>query len=99
MGRPGLEPGTLGLKGTFYRLFCVGLVAHVYCFQGIVEFCVGLVSWCCRNMRPKMRPIRTSQFAIFSASFNNGLLRFACGFMSGHRNHYRLSCDKWAIDY
>jgi hypothetical protein len=38
VGRPGLDPGTLGLKGTFHRLFCVGLVAHVYCFQGIVLF-------------------------------------------------------------
>ena len=27
--RPGLDPGTLGLKGTFNRLSCVGLVAHV----------------------------------------------------------------------
>jgi len=36
--RPGLDPGTLRLKGTFHRLFCVGLVARVYCFQGIVLF-------------------------------------------------------------
>jgi hypothetical protein len=57
VGRPGLDPGTLGLKGTFHRLFCVGLVAHVYCFQGIVLSPVGLVSWCCGNMRPKMRPV------------------------------------------
>src|ERR1019366_6917249 len=57
VGRPGLDPGTLGLKGTFHRLFCVGLVAHVFCFQENVLFCVGLVSWCCRNMRPKMRPV------------------------------------------
>jgi hypothetical protein len=33
-----LDPGTLGLKGTFHRLFCVGLVAHVHCYQGIVLF-------------------------------------------------------------
>jgi hypothetical protein len=52
VGRPGLDPGTLGLKGTCRWLFCVGLVAHVVCFQGIVLFCVGLVSWCWRNMRP-----------------------------------------------
>jgi hypothetical protein len=58
VGRPGLDPGTLGLKGTFHRLFCVGLVAHVHCFQENVLFCVGLVVWCCRNMRPKMWPVR-----------------------------------------
>ena len=52
VGRLGLDSGTLGLKGTFHRLFCVGLVAHVFSFQGIVLFCVGLVSRCCRNMRP-----------------------------------------------
>jgi hypothetical protein len=38
VGRPGLDPGTLGLKGTFHRLFSVGLVAHVYSFQGTVLF-------------------------------------------------------------
>jgi hypothetical protein len=38
VGRPGLDPGTLGLKGTFNPLRCVGLVAHVVCFQGIVLF-------------------------------------------------------------
>jgi len=38
VGRPGLDPGTLRLKGTFHWLICVGLVAHVYCFQGIVLF-------------------------------------------------------------
>ena len=38
VGRPGLEPGTLGLKGTFHRLFFVGLIAHFYCFQGIVLY-------------------------------------------------------------
>src|ERR1035437_7030098 len=38
VGRPGLDPGTLGLKGTFYRLFCAGLVAHVHCFQESVLF-------------------------------------------------------------
>jgi len=38
VGRPGLDPGTLGLKGTFHRLFCVGLVAHVFCFQENVLF-------------------------------------------------------------
>jgi hypothetical protein len=36
VGRPGLDPGTLGSKGTFQWLFCVSLVAHVHCFQGIV---------------------------------------------------------------
>jgi hypothetical protein len=55
VGRPGLDPGTLGLKGTVNRFRGVGLVAHVVCFQGIVLFPVGLVSWCCGNMRPKMR--------------------------------------------
>ena len=29
VGRPGLDPGTLGLKGTCELLLCVGLVAHV----------------------------------------------------------------------
>jgi hypothetical protein len=38
VGRPGLDPGTLGLKGTLHRLFCVGLVAHVHCFQENVLF-------------------------------------------------------------
>jgi hypothetical protein len=38
VGRPGLDPGTLGLKGTCELLFCVGLVAHVYCFQENVLF-------------------------------------------------------------
>jgi hypothetical protein len=38
--RPGLDPGTLGLKGTFRWLLRVGLV-----------------SLCCRNMRPKMSPV------------------------------------------
>jgi hypothetical protein len=38
VGRPGLDPGTLGLKGIFHRLFCVGLVAYVHCFQENVLF-------------------------------------------------------------
>jgi hypothetical protein len=38
VGRPGLDPGTLGLKETLRRLSCVGLVAHVVCFKGIVLF-------------------------------------------------------------
>jgi hypothetical protein len=46
VGRPGLDPGTLGLKETFELLPGVGLVAHVYCFQGNVLFCVGLVALC-----------------------------------------------------
>jgi hypothetical protein len=29
VGHPGFDPGTLGLKETFNRLRCVGLVAHV----------------------------------------------------------------------
>jgi hypothetical protein len=29
VGRPGLDPGTLGLKGTVIRLWCVSVVAHV----------------------------------------------------------------------
>jgi len=56
--RLGMDHGTLGLKGTFHRLFYVGLVAHVHCFQENALFCVGLVLWCCRNMRPKIRPTR-----------------------------------------
>jgi type IV secretory pathway TrbD component len=59
VGRPGLDPGTLGLKGTCELLLCVGLVAYVFSFQGIVLWCVGLVSWCCGNMRPKVRPVWT----------------------------------------
>jgi len=38
VGRLGLDSGTLGLKETFHRLFCVGLVAHVVYFQEIVLF-------------------------------------------------------------
>jgi len=86
VGRPGLDPGTLGLNGTFQLLFCVSLVAHVHCYQGIVLFCVGLVSWRCRNMRPKMRPIRAYQFAFIPMSFKIGSLRLACGFASGQRH-------------
>jgi hypothetical protein len=56
VGRPGLDPGTLGLKGTLRSLRDVSLVAPVACFQGIALSGVGLVSWCCRNMRPRMRP-------------------------------------------
>jgi hypothetical protein len=52
VGRPGLDPGPLGLRGTVRWLLCVGLVAYAVCFQGIVLPCVALVSWCCRNMRP-----------------------------------------------
>ena len=44
VGRPGLDPGTLGLKETFNLLRSVGLVAYVLSFQGNVLFCVGLVS-------------------------------------------------------
>jgi hypothetical protein len=36
VGRPGLDPGTLGLKGTCELLFRVRLVAHADCFQGIL---------------------------------------------------------------
>jgi hypothetical protein len=43
VGRPGLDPGSSGLKGTVKRFRCVGLVAHVICFQGIVLSCVGLL--------------------------------------------------------
>jgi hypothetical protein len=50
-----------------------------------------------------MRSIRTSKFAIFSASFKNGLLRFECGFASGlpHLHSPTVSptrttvCRKW----
>ena len=56
-GRPGLDPGTLGLKGTVNPLRGVGLAAHVVYFQGIVLSCVGLVSWRWGNMRLKMRPV------------------------------------------
>jgi hypothetical protein len=38
VGRPGLDPGTLGLKETFHRLSSVGLVAHVHCFPENVLF-------------------------------------------------------------
>jgi len=56
VGRPGLDPDTLGMKETFNLFRGVGLGAHVDCFQGIVLFCVGLVTRCCRNMRPKKKP-------------------------------------------
>jgi hypothetical protein len=51
VGRPGLDPGTLGLRGTLELLRGVGLVAHVAEFQGIALSRVGLVAWCSRNMR------------------------------------------------
>ena len=53
VGRPGLDPGALGSSEACGRLLCVGLVAHVVCFQAIVLSRIGLVSWCCGNMRPK----------------------------------------------
>jgi len=37
VGRPGLDPGTLGLKETSHRLWCVDLAAHFNGFQGIVS--------------------------------------------------------------
>ena len=79
VGRPGLDPGTLGLKGTYEVLLCVGLVAHVVCFQGNALSPVGLVSWCCRNMRPKMRPVLKRRVA--RSSFDH-LLVTAGGFVS-----------------
>jgi hypothetical protein len=33
VGRPGLDPGTLGLKGTCRWLLCGDLVAYVFSFQ------------------------------------------------------------------
>jgi hypothetical protein len=57
VGRPGLDPGTLGLKGICELLLWVGLAAHIVCLQGNALSLVGLVSWCRRNMRPKMRPV------------------------------------------
>jgi len=56
VGRPGLNPGTLGLKGSSRTLRGDALVSNVVCFQGIVLSSVGLVSWCCGNMRPVVRP-------------------------------------------
>jgi len=35
VGRPGLDSGTLGLRGICQQLRRVGLVVHVVCFQGI----------------------------------------------------------------
>ena len=58
VARPALDPGTLGLKGTFGWLSCVNLVAHVVCFQGNVLRRVGLVASSCGNMRPKWRPVK-----------------------------------------
>ncbi len=60
----------------------VGLVAHVVSFQGIELSPVGLVSWCCRNMRPKMRPILKRGVA--RSSFDH-LLVTAGGFVSAKR--------------
>ena len=34
MGRPGLDPGTLGLKGTVRLLLCVEPVEDSLCFKG-----------------------------------------------------------------
>jgi hypothetical protein len=44
VGRPGLDPGTLGLKETFKVLRGVGLVGLVVCFHGNPLFYAGLVS-------------------------------------------------------
>ena len=51
--RPGLEPGTCCLRESLGWVSYVGLVAYVVCFQEILLSRVGLVSWCCGNMRPK----------------------------------------------
>jgi hypothetical protein len=37
-----------------------------------------------------MRPVRTSKFAIFSASFKIGLPQFACEFAPSHRREESL---------
>src|ERR1019366_3723740 len=72
-GRPGLDPGTLGLKGTSRGLCDVALVDNSHCFRGngvvscrsrLVLFLVSLVSWCCGNMRPKMRPVQAHGVAL-----------------------------------
>ena len=73
----------------------VGLVAQVVCFQGIVLSLVGLVSWCWRSMRPTMRPVRTEQFVIFSATFKFWLLRIARAFASCLR-HQRVLAPRLA---
>jgi hypothetical protein len=45
VGGPGLDPGTLGLKGTCELLLCVGLVDNSMCFlgNGVVHCCSGRV--------------------------------------------------------
>jgi hypothetical protein len=43
VGRPGLDPGTLGLKGTYKTLLSVDLVVLVVCFQGNALLSVDLV--------------------------------------------------------
>jgi hypothetical protein len=64
VGRPGHHPGALGLKGTSEVLLCVGLVVQVVCFHGNALFPVGLVSRCCRKMRPEARPVSNRGFAL-----------------------------------
>jgi hypothetical protein len=59
--RPGLDAGTLGLKETFNLLRGVCLAAGIGSVQGIVSLSVDLVAWCCRNMRPIIKPARRSR--------------------------------------
>ena len=61
VGRPGLDPGTLGLKEVFEGLLTGSPVVSVVCFHENVSPLVTLVSWCRRKMRPEMRPVGTGQ--------------------------------------
>ena len=86
MGRPGLDPGTLGLKGTVLWLLCVGLVENSLCFNEnrVVSCRSGLVVLqkyeayieVCSDLVTRNCPV----------IFKFRLLWIACGFTSGLRH-------------
>jgi hypothetical protein len=53
VGRPGLDPGTLGLEVTFQWLRGVALVENSLSFEGDRLVDVGLVLWRCSKSKPK----------------------------------------------
>jgi hypothetical protein len=63
VGRPGLDPGTLGLKGVFGGSQLVALVSNSHFLQGAASPLVGPVSWCCIKMTPKARHVRLGEGA------------------------------------
>ena len=57
VGRPGLDPGTLGLKGSFSCFVVLRSSPNVCVSKGFVSLLDEQVSWCCSKMRPEMRPV------------------------------------------